>query len=174
MIVQGSTFTLRPFREDDADAVTDGLGNRAVWRNLCDVVPHPFEPTHFTAWLGRIAEDKRQTNWAVACDGRVVGNINLANRGDVFHRSRTIGYWLAEPYWGRGIASEAVRLVSSYAFTEMDVVRLEAIVFGWNPASCRVLEKNGYTLEGRQPNAVCKDGDFTDLLHYGRVRADAP
>ena len=80
---------------------------------------------------------------------RAVGGIGIELGADVFRRSAEIGYWLGEPFWGRGIATEALRAVTDYAFETFDICRLEAGVFDWNPASARVLEKAGYTLEGR-------------------------
>ena len=56
---------------------------------------------------------------------------------------------MAEPFWGRGIATWAVRAVTEWGFAELDVVRIYAAVFESNPASARVLEKCGYELEGR-------------------------
>ena len=84
-----------------------------------------------------------------------------------------IGYWLAEPFWGRGIATDAVRAVVDYAFAGFDLMRIEAYVFEWNPASCRVLEKAGFTLEGRLRKTVTKDGKTIDELLYGLVREEA-
>jgi len=103
-------------------------------------------------------------------DGAAVGSVGIELGTDVFRRSAEIGYWLGEPFWGRGIATEALRAMTEYAFAHFDICRLEAGVFGWNPASARVLEKAGYTLEGRARNAVVKDGRTTDRLLYGLVR----
>ena len=88
----------------------------------------------------------------------------------MLRRSVELGYWLAEPYWGKGIATEAVRAMTEWGFAHLDINRIFAYVFGWNPASARVLEKAGYLYEGRMRQAVCKDGQMTDLLVYGMVR----
>ena len=69
-----------------------------------------------------------------------------------------------------GIASEALRLISSYAFESFDLDRLQANVFEWNPASSRVLEKSGYALEARIHRSVYKDGQLIDGLLYARLR----
>jgi RimJ/RimL family protein N-acetyltransferase len=79
---------------------------------------------------------------------------------------------LGEPYWGRGIATEAVRAVTDYAFRTFDLCRLHACVFEWNPASMRVLEKAGYTLEARHRRSVTKDGQTIDRLVYALVRPE--
>ena len=81
-----------------------------------------------------------------------------------------MGYWLAEPYWGRGIATRAVGLVVAHAFAALDAEREQAYVYEWTPASRRVLEKNGFACEGRLRRAVCRDGRYGDVWVYGRVR----
>ena len=73
-------------------------------------------------------------------------------------------------YWGRGIATEALRAMTEYAFTTFDLCRLHAGVFEWNPASMRVLEKAGYTFEARHRKNVTKDGETIDRLVYALVR----
>jgi len=108
--------------------------------------------------------------FAFIVEGSAVGGIGLVLKDDVFRRSAEIGYWLGEGYWGRGIATEAVRALTEYAFVTFDLCRLHAGVFEWNPASMRVLEKAGYTLEARHRKNVTKDGETIDRLVYALVR----
>ena len=68
-------------------------------------------------------------------------------KDDVLRRTAEIGYWLAEPFWGRGIATDAVRAIVDYAFASFGLIGVEAHVFEWNLASCRVLEKVGFVQE---------------------------
>ena len=103
-------------------------------------------------------------------DGSGVGGIAAEPGEGERRRSAEVGYWLGEPFWGRGIATEVLRAVTEYAFATFDIIRLEAGVFGWNPASARVLEKAGYTLEGRMRHAVVKNGRVGDRLIYGLLR----
>jgi RimJ/RimL family protein N-acetyltransferase len=76
----------------------------------------------------------------------------------VYRKTAEIGYWIAEPYWGRGIATEAVRLLKHYAFASFDILRLQAEVFQHNTASMRVLQKNGFMQEAIHHRAVIKNG----------------
>lgn len=101
-----------------------------------------------------------------------MGGIGLHPQPDVMRRSLEIGYWLGQPYWGRGIASEAVAAMTRYAFEHFDVARVFALVFEWNPASARVLEKAGYRLEGRLRKAVTKEQRTMDMLVYGFTEDD--
>jgi RimJ/RimL family protein N-acetyltransferase len=85
---------------------------------------------------------------------------------DVERVSAEIGYWLAEPFWGRGIATEALAAVTSYAIETHGFTRVFAVPFATNPASCRVLEKAGYVLEARLRRSAIKDGQVIDQLQY--------
>ncbi|MGH7406412.1 MAG: GNAT family N-acetyltransferase [Candidatus Methylomirabilales bacterium] len=102
--------------------------------------------------------------------GEAVGRIGLDLQTDVHRRSAEIGFWLAEPYWGRGIATEAVRAMTDFAFATFDLCRIFAGVFEWDPASVRVLEKAGYAYEGRLRKSVTKDGQTIDAFLYAVVR----
>jgi RimJ/RimL family protein N-acetyltransferase len=103
-------------------------------------------------------------------DEEAVGGIGFTVQPDVAHRSAEIGYWLGEKFWGRGIATEALKAVTEYAFANYDLCRLYAHVFDWNPASARVLEKAGYRFEGRLKKSVTKNGQTIDQLIYAMVR----
>lgn len=85
------------------------------------------------------------------------------------HRAE-IGYWLAKPYWGRGIMTDVVRSACDFAFVEWKLVRITAHVFEFNEASARVLEKNGFNYEGLLRKRHRKDGKFIDSKLYALVR----
>ncbi|MYE06597.1 MAG: GNAT family N-acetyltransferase, partial [Chloroflexi bacterium] len=109
-------------------------------------------------------------NFAIASTAQVIGGIGLRLRSDVFRRSAEIGYWLAEPFWGRGIATAALRALTKHAFEQFNLVRIDASVYEWNPASARVLEKAGYTFEARLARSIYKDGQIVDRLIYAKLR----
>jgi RimJ/RimL family protein N-acetyltransferase len=168
--VQLSTCTLRPWRAGDEGSLVRHADNRNVWRNLKDRFPHPYTAADARAWVEHSRAQKPFTSLAIEVDGAAVGGVGIELGTDVFRRSAEIGYWLGEPFWGRGIATEALRGMTAYAFESFDICRLEAGVFDWNPASMRVLEKNGYVLEGRARRSVVKDGRIGDRLLYALVR----
>jgi RimJ/RimL family protein N-acetyltransferase len=165
-----SRSTLRGWRHGDEASLVRYANNRNVWLNLRDRFPHPYTAADADAWIGTASVQAPLANFAIVVSGEAIGGIGLELGTDVFRRSAEIGYWLGEPFWGRGIATEAVRAVTQYAFDYFDVRRLEAGVFEWNPASMRVLEKAGYTREGRARLSVIKDGRRGDRLLYGLVR----
>jgi RimJ/RimL family protein N-acetyltransferase len=85
---------------------------------------------------------------------------------DVDCKVAEVGYWIGQAHWGKGIATEALRCLSRYAFETFDLVRLQAPVFEWNRASARVAEKAGYKLEGRLRESVFKNGRVADSFMY--------
>ena len=83
-----------------------------------------------------------------------------------------VGYWLGESWWGRGIATAALAALTRHVFAATGVERLQATVFEWNPASMRVLEKNGYVREGWLRRSIVKDGHLIDRAMYARLRRE--
>jgi len=110
-------------------------------------------------------------NLAIDVNGHAVGGIGLILNGDVYIKSAEIGYWIGEEYWGQGITTEAVRLMTEYAFYYFDLLRLYAEVFENNKASMRVLEKNGYYLEGVRRKAVFKNEVLMDDYIWVKLRS---
>lgn len=111
--------------------------------------------------------------WAIEIDGEAVGGIGVEPGEGIYARSGRFGYWLGEPFWGRGIMTAAVRATVEHAFTNLDLVRLEAPVFAWNPTSMRVLEKCGFEREGVLRNSVLKDGELIDAVLFAKLRDPA-
>jgi ribosomal-protein-alanine N-acetyltransferase len=167
----GSNCVLRPWRHGDEASLVKHANNRNVWRNLRDIFPHPYTRRDAASWINYCeASEPPPLNLAITYDGEAIGGIGISPGIDVFRKTAEIGYWLSENFWGRGIATEALKLMTRYAFAEFDLVRLEAWVFAWNPASARVLEKSGYKFEGRLERSVFKDGELTDRLVYSKIR----
>jgi RimJ/RimL family protein N-acetyltransferase len=102
-------------------------------------------------------------------DGEAVGGIGFFPGADVERFSAEIGYWLGEPYWGRGVTAEAIQLVSKYAFEVCNLLRLFALPFADNAQSIRVLEKAGYTREAILRSSSVKYGAVRDQALYALV-----
>lgn len=153
---------------DKADLVTFA-NNRKVWRNLTDDFPHPYRDADADNWLAALAAMPEPTTWAIEVDGRAVGSIGVHPGTGVCPKRADFGYWLGEPYWGRGIATAAARAVAPHAMQRFGLCRLEASAFAWNPASMRVLEKCGFVREGVARAGIFKDGCIIDEVDYALV-----
>ena len=103
-----------------------------------------------------------------------VGSIGLFLGSDVYRRSAELGYWLGEPFWGRGIMTAAVETMCREGFAAWGIVRIHAEPFARNAASRRVLEKAGFALEGTLRRSVYKNGEMLDSCIYALVREEAP
>ncbi|MGA9117219.1 MAG: GNAT family protein [Bacteroidota bacterium] len=158
---------VRSWEEHDAGSLARYANNRNVWINVRDTFPFPYTGADARAYLASVCGASPETHFAVATGGEAIGGIGFQMQADVYRLSAELGYWLGEPFWGKGIASCAVEKVLAYAFGEFPLSRMFAGVFEWNPASSRVLEKAGFTLEGRFRKCVYKNGQVIDQLMYG-------
>jgi RimJ/RimL family protein N-acetyltransferase len=112
-----------------------------------------------------------ETYFAIEISGRVAGGIGYTLHTDVERVGAELGYWLGVAHWGRGVATDAVRAVTDHAFAaHPELRRVWAVPYDTNPASARVLEKAGYTLEGTMRESVIKDGRVLDSWLYAVLR----
>jgi RimJ/RimL family protein N-acetyltransferase len=158
---------LRPFTLDDVPTVAKHANDRDVWINLRDRFPHPYEEEHATAYISWLATLPRQLTWAIDVNGEAVGSISLMPLEDVERTSTEVGYWLGRSQWGKGIATKAVRALTSHALGGGEFTRVFALPFASNAASIRVLEKAGFVREGAMRRSCIKDGRILDQYMYG-------
>ena len=163
---------VRSLRDADAEALARHANNRLVWLQLRDRFPHPYTVENAREYIAFIGSQSPATTFAVTVADAPVGAIGVMLREDVERCSAEVGYWLGEPYWGRGIATTALVGFTRFAFVAYALERLYAVPFASNLASCRVLEKAGYTLEGRMRRSAIKDGTLQDQLLYAALRGD--
>ncbi len=161
---------MRPWQSGDEAALVKYANNRNVWINLRASFPHPYTASDAAEWVQSRKDQNPVLDFAIANEDEAIGGIGLTLGEGEYRRSAEIGYWLGEPFWGKGIATEAVRALVKHAFTNFDLARLYAYVMEWNPASMRVLEKCGLQLEGRLRKSVVKDGQTIDQLLYAIVK----
>jgi [ribosomal protein S5]-alanine N-acetyltransferase len=161
---------VRTWAPSDQAALLSVANNRNVWRNLTHRFPHPYTEADADGWFALLGKKAVCTNWAIEVDGLAVGGIGMEPGEGVYAKSARFGYWLGEPYWGRGIVTAAVRATVDFIFARFDLVRLEAPVFEWNPSSMRVLEKCGFVREGVLRKSIEKDGQIIDAVMYARLR----
>jgi ribosomal-protein-alanine N-acetyltransferase len=161
---------VRDLRVDDAASLARHANNRKIWLNVRDRFPHPYTEADARRFIAAVTALSPRRNFAIEVDGAAIGGIGLRLQEDVERVSAELGYWVGEPYWGRGIATAAVQAMTAYGFERYGLSRIYAVVFDWNPASARVLEKAGYSLEGRMRRSAIKDGTVVDQLLYSFVR----
>ena len=171
ILLRGERCTIRPWQKTDAESLERHANNINVARNLRDRFPHPYTSKEARAFLRHVAGEEDPSNLAIDVGGAAVGAVGYVPGRDVERFSAEIGYWLGEEFWGRGIATEAVVLVTAFAFRQLNYLRLFALPFADNPASARVLEKAGYVQEAVLRASSVKYGVPKDQLLYARINS---
>lgn len=169
MELHGSTFTLRGWRHGYETSLQEHADDPNVSAYLFDRYPNPYTLKDAEDWVAYCMEQDPLVNFAIDVDGQVVGGIALELRADVYRKTPLIGYWLGQEYWGRGIMPEAVKLVTNYAFYNLDIISIQALVFSGNPKSMRVLEKAGYQKQGVIKSSVYKNDVIYDEHVYSAL-----
>lgn len=167
--MQAEKITLRPPRITDKAQIARLVNNRKIWNNVRDMLPHPYTEDDAEAFIQKTLNEGPQNTFAILYDGQLCGMTGVHPQEDVYRFSAELGYWIGEPYWGKGIATQAVALISKYGFQELGLVRLYAGVFSYNTASMRVLEKNGFVKEAVLQKAVFKNEQIWDEHRYAKV-----
>jgi len=159
-------YVLRPLAARDVPRIAALGNNRKIWLNMPDSFPHPYTEADAAAWLAQ----PHQLNWAITQNDAFIGAIGIAPLGPNNKGVGQIGFWLGEEYWGQGIATNALKVVTHHALNRMNYHRLEAMVYGWNEAALHMLEKAHYKLEGIMQNRVMKDGTTLDEHIFARLK----
>jgi len=173
-IVVNEQISLSEFRSLDKDALVAHLNDRDIYDRTLRI-PFPYTQNHADEWLAQIAKNTQQQGQPVTLAIRSGNDALLGACGfDGFqvgksHRAE-IGYWVAKPFWGRGIMTAVVQRVCQHGFDEFGLVKITAHVFSYNPASARVLEKCGFVQEGFLRKHYLKDDKFIDARLFALLR----
>ena len=166
-----TTFgSLRPWKVQDADALVKYANNCNISMNMRDGFAYPYTAEIAKKFLDAATKQDPVTFFAIATPEEAIGGIGATINSDVHRFSAEIGYWLAEPWWGKGIMTEAVVKFSDHLFEQFELVRIYAEPYATNSGSCRVLEKAGFNLEGRMRMNVIKNGKLLDQFLYAKIR----
>ena len=158
--------SVRSWETRDVPSLVTYADNFKIWVNLRDRFPHPYTKRDAQIFIKSARQMRPETSFAIAIDDEAIGGIGFVLQQDVERVSAEIGYWLGEPFWGRGIVTDALRAMTDYAITYHGLTRVFALPFAHNSGSIRVLEKAGYELEGRLRRSCIKDGEVVDQLQY--------
>jgi [ribosomal protein S5]-alanine N-acetyltransferase len=162
--------TLRPFRVDDLDELVALANNEKVSAMLRDRFPFPYTRADGEQFIADTLKEREDWRLAIEVDGRFAGSVGFRPGSDVHRHSAEVGYWLGEPYWGRGILADALRGSTPVAMRALRLHRVHAGVYAGNPASMRVLAKAGYEKEATLRCAVVKRGVLLDIELFACVR----
>jgi ribosomal-protein-alanine N-acetyltransferase len=151
-------IVLREWKKRDATPLVLLANNKMVSDTLRDRFPFPYTLKEAERWISFNLKKDPATNFAIEADGLLTGGCGIMLKEDIYRYSGEIGYWLGHPFWGKGIATEALRILLEMIPGRFPLlVRIYAEVFASNTASIRVLEKNGFHLESIRKKSIVKN-----------------
>lgn len=167
-------FTLEKFRPEFAASLARNADNPAIARNLRNVFPNPYTPDDASEYIEMMLRcgDEKQFCRAVVVNGEAVGSIGFFMQSDVYEKSAEIGYWLGESFQKHGIITKAVGILCDTAFEHYGAERVFAEPYERNYGSRKVLENNGFTLEGTIRNGVYKNGELINYCIYSLLKKE--
>ena len=172
----GDGFYLGPVGSADKAAYLEHFADPMIGRMML-ALPVPYTEADADQWIARRLKTAREREIQFAirrADGFLIGGIGLVEERSTAVYRGEIGYWLAREYRGRGLMPRAIRAFADYAFRELQLHKLTATTYPFNPSSSRALEKAGFTFEGRLREHVrSREGaEYFDALVYGLVASD--
>ncbi|MBD79533.1 MAG: GNAT family N-acetyltransferase [Crocinitomicaceae bacterium] len=162
---------LRPWKSTDLKSLVKYANNWKIGKNMTDKFPYPYTEEAGKKFIEYASGGEPLCIFAIEIRGEACGGIGVHPQEDIHKKNMELGYWLAEPLWGHGIVSKAIKEMVEYGFNTFPINRIFARPYGSNKASQRVLEKNGFVLEARLKNTIWKKDRFEDELIYA-VRLD--
>lgn len=156
-------FELRNFQSSDSEALSKHANNLKIAQFMTDAFPHPYGIQDAKAFINSV--EKNDKIQAIVTD-EIIGAIGFFPQEGIMRTNAELGYWLSEDFWGKGIMTQAINRTVSRIFTHYDILRIYARPFGTNIASQRVLEKCGFSLEGKFEKTIIKNEQFHDEIVY--------
>ena len=164
-------LSLDSIRHDDIDELILYLNDDELHRNTLSV-PYPYTYNDAKEFLENgalfVKEFGKMKDWAIRKNEHLIGGISLLYNDGINASTSEFGFWLAPSYRGEGIMSCVVEAFSTWVFSKMSISTLDAYVFEYNPASCRVLEKAGFNFIKFEENAFIKNDQAVNAFFYSK------
>ncbi len=168
MLKEGNII-LRPLGDNDATVLAQLANNRKIWINVRDVLPSPYCIDDANNFISLTQKENPQMSFAIEYNKQFCGMVGLIGQSDVYKKIAEIGYWIGEPYWNKGIATIAVKLLTEYGFNQLNLIRIHTGVFEYNIGSMKVLTKNGYEKDGVFKKSIFKNGKIYDEHRFSKT-----
>ncbi len=169
MLTEGNIL-LRRLEDSDREPLAKLVNNKKIWDNVRDMLPFPYTHKDAETFIKLAKLEKTPMTFAIGYEERFCGVIGLTAQSDIYRKTAEIGYWLGEPFWNKGIATIAVKLITSYGLHSLGFIRIHTGVFEYNKGSMRVLEKNGYAKDGIFKKSIIKNGQIWDEHRFSITR----
>lgn len=163
-INENASVTLKPWNKNDAAALANIADNKKIFMQVRDSFPQPYTLTDALKWIDAHLQTSKATNFAIWYNNELAGSIGYVPQENERRHIAEIGYFIGEVFWGKQIATKAVEQLLQLIQEQQKFYRIEAYVFEKNVASIKVLQKNGFFLEGIQHKAAIKNNEMQNVL----------
>jgi len=176
-ILDTRRLQLRPLKISDALDIQKAAGKREIADTMISL-PHPYTVGRAEEYVARM-QNEREAGLSFAFIIEKKSNNEFCGLIEVRdieqeHSQGELSFWLALEAWGHGYMSEVVQAIVQYGFEVLHLNRLYAHHMLRNPATGRVLEKNGFRQEGLLRQRVQKWGQYEDVALWAILRQDRP
>ena len=171
-ILEAETIRMRPLERSDASHILALASAAEIAENT--FVPHPYPPEAAMEFVNKTRERWRYDEgftFAIIDKGanEFVGAMGIHPKQ---HHTAEVGYWIGKPFWGRGLATAALRLIIQFGFEQLELNRIQAGHFRQNTASGRVMQKANMRYEGVQRQGMRHHEEYKDVVYYAILRED--
>ncbi len=175
IIIKHKSFmhSLRKITPNDLDALVKYANNSNVHLYTSNKFPYPYLKEHGEEFIEFATNNLMSDILVIDVDGEFIGGCGIHFKEDLQSKNAELGYWLAEPFWGKGIITSVIKQRIEDAFIKHKVHRLYASVFDENIASQKALLKCGFTLEAILKQAIYKNGKFYDDHIYSIINPNS-
>jgi [ribosomal protein S5]-alanine N-acetyltransferase len=163
---------LRPWKPGDLPNLIKYGDNKRIAKNMSDAFPSPYTEEKGKSFIENATKNSPVRIFAIDMDGEAIGGIGIHPQSDIHCKNAELGYWLAEPFWGKGIITTAIKEITAYTFANFEIERIFARPFGTNIPSQKALEKAGFKLEACFEKTLFKRGEYLDELIYAIRREE--
>ena len=175
--IRSSRFeiSLRHLKNKDVQSIYDNVKDKAISTYTVSI-PYPYHLSDAREFISYSIRTRRlKTAYIFGIEliknKKIIGIVSLS-KIDKKNKNCELGYWLGKKYWRKQIASTAVKMILNFAFKKLKMHRVYAQVFADNTASLRVLEKNGFLLEGVSFDVIWRKNKWHNLFLYALVEND--
>lgn len=167
-------FKLRKLKVTDAKDFAESANDEEIAKWLRNGFPYPYHEEDAVYFLKSVEENPERNRYLFGIEicGRIAGAVSVFPGENVYEKNGELGYWLRRNDQGKGIMTAAVRQTIEKVFRETSLARIYAEPFADNLRSRKVLEYNGFRLEGILSHNVFKRGEFHDSAIYALLRSE--
>lgn len=179
-ILKTKRLIIRPMYLEDAQSAALHANDPLISRYMSLTFPNPYTLDRAKEWINMNLALAYQEAF-VLCEHTspeiVIGGIGLKPGRDVSAHTAEVGFWIGQPYWGKGFMTEALEGFTKWAFENWNkdgqrLRRLWGNAFAPNVGSMRCFEKCGYAKEGVMKGHCEKNGEVMDMHVFGLTKAD--